>query len=332
MQVLRDALKSLQPGQQVATVAESCSLCHDLGTIYAPTGRVIEGLNGPMEDYAVQRCPRCQPAMCPRCGDLGMVGFEVPISHPMFGKLMPCPEPGCAAVAAAQSDRRERLVQYAQLDDEYRDNTFESFMALSEHLRDGKMRAYHAALQFVQNADTGYWVNKADLAIQFGQTAPDDYRNWLVFYGEPGVGKTGMLACVVNALTAQYRPSMYARLQNWLEGVQKRYREKDDYDDEYGNDNSNQVIDRLRDAPVALVDEFDIPNLKRDSDTENKVQNVINYRYNKRLPTLITTNLDPAGIKRRWGDVIASRLRQRAHFIPMTGESLRADISAFDWE
>src|SRR5690606_4715059 len=117
----------------------------------------------------------------------------VPVGDPNFGRLMPCPEPDCPAVRALQTERQTRIVNYAQLPDEHAGHTFASFLALDERQREGKMVAFAAAQRFVRAAAIGHWVDRADLATEFGLPAqPEDRRNWLVFHGEPGRGKTGL--------------------------------------------------------------------------------------------------------------------------------------------
>jgi DNA replication protein DnaC len=90
------------------------------------------------------------------------------------------------------------------------------------------------------------------------------------------------------------------------------------------------VLDQVKNAPTLICDEFDVADV-----TTNKrsiVEKLIRYRHGQQLPTVLTTNLDADAFERRWERVIASVVRDRAHWIPMRGVSLRREAEQFEWE
>lgn len=317
-----------------ATRRFDCETCFDTKEIEVVTAEYPDASmpDGVWRVWQHVPCPDC---CCPVCGDRGMVTFPLPIDDPMFGKMQPCPK-NCRAAQALTSARRDSIRRYSQLPEESQKHTLESFKALSKEQRRGKMLGYWAARLFLESlkTDRPYYVDRAAMARPFKQDAPEDWRSWLVFHGEPGTCKTGMAASIANGLMDAGVQAMYIRLQDFIEAIQKRYsKEKraEEFGDEFGDDSAAEVIARVREMPVLLIDEFDVPDIKPDK--ESIVEKLINYRYIHNLPTIITTNLDQAGCERRWGPVVTSRIVQRAHWIPMTGASLRESSGTFaGWE
>lgn len=304
------------------------------GTMYGPTGRTFKKMDGTIDEvWELQPCPHCAERLCASCGGTGTVQLDVSPSHPDFGKWFPCPA-HCPSAVAMSERRRERLLSRAAVPAGYSAFTFETFAALPNAQLEGKEQAYLAAQAFAANAAEGCWVNRADIGAQFGASVEDDVRNWLVFYGANGRGKTGLAVATLNALLADGVPVRYVRLQDWIEAMQRRYdaeRRREGFDDAFADmTDAGDVLDVIRTAPVLLVDEFDLPDRSENKDAI--VWKLINYRYEHVLPTLLTTNLDPDGMEARWGLMVSSRIGQRAHWIEVGGASLRETPAAFEWE
>lgn len=274
-------------------------------------------------------CPEC--GVCEVCAGRGYVRPALHSSHPEFGRLFPCPA-HCEAARQAESDGLQRLIGRSRLPVEYRYLTFETFDELPESQRLGKVTARAAAASFVNNADGGYYVDRRELGESLGQAAELDLRNWLVFHGQHGRGKTGLAAAILNYLLSTGRFALYTRLQDLIKAIQARYGDapQGGYRDEFGDVTADQIIDTVKRAPVLLLDEFDLPDAQR-SDKQSIVENIIRFRHGEILPTVITTNLDADGVELRWGTTTMSVMRQRAHWIPVTGENLRPDVKRFDW-
>lgn len=309
----------------VAPSAQACPepTCID-GTAYDPERGLIP-------------CPICGH-VCPVCGDTGMVVPALPVDDPAFGQPQHCPE-NCAAAQRLRQQHTERLYAGARLPSGYEGCTLETFQALvnaggrQSAFWTGKMLAYYAVEAFIAAADdpnAPFGVDYAAVsALAAGAPQPDvvpDMRNSLVLYGPHGVGKTGFAAAVVNALTAQGLAVRYTRTQDFIKAVQDRYGgdwRDNPPDDEFGDLDSGRVVDVVRKAPVLILDEFDMPDADS-GDKQGKIENVIRYRCDHLLPTIITTNLDYAALEERWGTTTTVVLGQRAHFIPVGGPVLRA--------
>lgn len=311
---------------------DACPTCGGLGTVYELSA---DSLKAKLGVYELSPCPDCRRAACPCCGDTGMVRYNVGRDHPDFGKLFPCPA-NCEAVQAARARHTDAVRNLSQLPPEYQTLTLASFEHLSDEEKEGKMGGYYAAWLFVRGMAAGNCaVDRRDIAYNLGKDAPSETRNWLVFYGEHGRGKTGMAAAIVNAAMEIGKQAVYIRLQDFIDAVQRRYtREKAELEriqrDEFGEMTSSEVVEFVKTAPLLLIDEADVPDIKPDK--EALFERVIRYRHSHHLPTVLTTNLDADGFGRRWDKKIADIVRRCAWWMPMRGESLRGDVGAYEWE
>lgn len=323
----------LMPKVTIVNGAEpECPHCAGTGFEVVVTWRGKNLQGEPAELTDLIPC-RCRTKKCKVCGGRGLVRADLPVGDPDFGKMRLCPM-NCEAAHKISAARAQGALHYSQLPSKYADLTFATFDNLPMRDTHGKMPARLAAEAFARSILSGHngYVNRADIATMIGREAPEDWRNWLCLYGEHGRGKTGLAAAVVNALAAAGQTCMYIRLGDFIEAVQKRYdaeRRREGFGDEFGK-TAEDVLTEVKTASVLICDEFDVADL-----TTNKralVEKLIRFRHGAELPTVITTNLDPEGFDRRWERTISSVVWDRAHWIPVKGESLRRDAAAYEWE
>jgi DNA replication protein DnaC len=195
--------------------------------------------------------------VCPLCGGLGYLREDLPVGHPNFGRLFPCH----CKLAEMEQQRRERLrgqshmVHFARL-------TFETFLpaghGLSPDKVDNLSQAYEAALQFAENP-----------------------RGWLVLLGVYGCGKTHLAAAIANRLLGQGHAVLFVVVPDLLDYLRASFAP--------GSPGSyDQRFEEVRDAPILILDD-----LGTQSSTPwalEKLFQIFNYRYNARLPTVITSN------------------------------------------
>ena len=53
------------------------------------------------------------------------------------------------------------------------------------------------------------------------------------------------------------------------------------------------------------------------------ITELLEYRYNQRLTTIVTTNLEPSEIREKYGDRIADRFNEMFALVSYTGVSYR---------
>ena len=103
----------------------------------------------------------------------------------------------------------------------------------------------------------------------------------LIIYGGVGTGKTYITCSIVNAIIEKYlyecKVMNFSQILNELQNGGF-------------NLNRNEYIDSLTRKTLLVIDDFGI-----ERDTEyalEQIYNVINARYQKQNPTIITTNMD----------------------------------------
>ena len=114
------------------------------------------------------------------------------------------------------------------------------------------------------------------LARSFAQ-APE---GWLVLLGRNGCGKTHLAAAIANYQLGKGKPVFFVVVSDFLDHLRSAFspESKVTYD---------ELFEKVKKAPLLILDDFG-----EQSSTpwaQEKLYQVINYRYNARLPTVITT-------------------------------------------
>ena len=129
-------------------------------------------------------------------------------------------------------------------------------------------------------------------AIRFAESP----KGWLVFLGVHGCGKTHLAAAIANHQLRAGKPVFFAVVPDLLDHLRSTFspESKVTYD---------ELFEKLKTSPLLILDD-----LGTESSTpwaQEKLYQIINYRYNSRLPTVITVSGFLEGIEGR----LASRLR-----------------------
>ena len=136
---------------------------------------------------------------------------------------------------------------------------------------------------------------------------------WLVLLGPTGCGKTHLAAAIANHQVARGRPVYFVVVPDLLDHLRSAYSpdSKVPYD---------ELFETIRTAPLLILDD-----LGAHSSTpwaEEKLYQLVNFRYNHRLPTVITTNQSLDELDER----LASRLADLkvSTLCPISAPSYRA--------
>lgn len=262
--------------------------------------------------------PEPEP-LCSTCNDLGMIKFDVPIGDPRFGKLFPCPNPDCVVANERRATQTLKRFQQSRLPLEFAGCTFASWESgLDKAARRAKMIAYEAALAFCTG--DGCYVDLAEIVDRRTTTGwPDNLdrrpKNWLVLYGEYGVGKTGLAAAIFNCLVEKGMAGVYVHTGDLFVSLQATFKEDAD-------ESLKQALQRYKDAPLLFLDDLQVFNptdFRRET-----MELIIGYRHANILPTLITTNLNPDEFRNTWEGAAASRVAHRAHWVHVPPPVLRS--------
>lgn len=208
---------------------------------------------------------------CPHCSGLGYVRADHPVGHPDFGRLQVCT---CRSAEIVQHNK-SRLYALSQLN-ELRELTFENFDVRG-----------HVGLGGVQADSLEFAFNKAQLFSQ-------KMEGWLLLQGKYGTGKTHLAAAIANFVLEVGIQPLFITVPDLLDTLRFAYQDQ--------NATFEERFEEIRKSPLLIMDDFGTQNATPWA--QEKLFQIINYRYVNRLPTVITTNLSLNEIEGR----IRSRL------------------------
>jgi DNA replication protein DnaC len=204
------------------------------------------------------------------CNGSGFYDVDVPVGHPDFSKVFRCPH----NPAEADTDRKEKLRKLSNLG-AFADKTFDNFImdqhALSPNQVESLRQAHRMAIQFAERPD----------------------QKWLILQGTYGCGKTHLAAAIGNERLEQGDLVLFVTAPDLLDHLRGSYGP--------GAESYDQTFDRVRQADVLILDDLGVENPSEWA--KEKLFQLLNYRYNERLSTVITTNTDL--------DMLDPRLRSR---------------------
>ncbi len=203
---------------------------------------------------------------CPHCGGLGYVVLDVGPDDPQFGRATACV---CRA-AEQERARLDSLMRLSQIG-ALADCTFDSFIPDGHGLTAARQRNLRMAYE---------------LAQEYAQTP----KGWLVLKGGYGCGKTHLAAAIANRRLAGGQPVLFVNTPDLLDHLRATYSPEStvSYDERF---------DQVRNSPLLILD--DLGTQSNSEWAQEKLYQILNYRYNAKLPTVITTNLDLEAIEIR---------------------------------
>ena len=195
---------------------------------------------------------------CEICGGVGYLRRDLPVGHPDFGRIQVCT---CRSGQLKQQVRND-LYKMSNLD-ELAHLTFENFeprgqIGMGPAQADSLERAYNHAHQFAGKL-----------------------QGWLVLQGHYGCGKTHLAAAVANFVVDIGVPTLFLTVPDLLDTLRFSYNNPESSFEERFED--------IRRCPLLIMDDFGTENATPWA--QEKLFQILNYRYINNLPLLITTNL-----------------------------------------
>ncbi len=210
---------------------------------------------------------------CPHCEGAGYVRYDVPVGDPRFGRLESCI---CRSADVADG-ARQRLFELSRLD-RLSHLTFENFETR------GNKNARFMTPQDVHNLQV-----TREITEDFAR-AP---QGWLLMEGGYGCGKTHIAAAIANFAVSMGRPTLFITVPDLLDTLRFSYNDPET--------TFEARFEEVRNADLLVLDDFGTQNAT--GWAQEKLFQIMNYRYINKLPTVITTNL--------MLDEIESRIRSR---------------------
>jgi len=202
---------------------------------------------------------------------VGYLRKDLPVGHPDFGKVHNC--------SCRQGDInrqvRQRLFELSHLD-ELSHLTFDNFDPR------GRMGLWPAQTESLEQA-----YNHAQ---QFSQSL----NGWLLLQGDYGSGKTHLAAAVANYAVGLGVPTLFITVPDLLDSLRFAYQDP--------TETFESRFEKIRSAQLLILDDFGTQNATPWA--QEKLFQIINFRYINKLPLVVTKNINLNDIEGR----IRSRL------------------------
>ena len=147
----------------------------------------------------------------------------------------------------------------------------------------------------------------------------DKKRNFVILSGNCGTGKTTLMNAVSRLIEALRWNGNYN--QSTFQKIVPRGAKK-----VFATEVNKNTFELLQDwQGLLMIDDFGIEPISQNDfgTTKTPMVDLIMHRYEERLPIIFSTNLSVDDIKKRYGDRITDRFRERASLIKFTNKSYR---------
>ncbi len=161
-----------------------------------------------------------------------------------------------------EDSRQTRLERYSNLGPLTR-LTFDNLLPRGKSSDPANQERFHRAYQ---------------AALAFGE----DPRGWLVLTGASGGGKTHLAAAIANHCIGRGQPALFMVVPDLLDHLRAAFNPSSDI-------SYDELFERVKAYPLLILD--DLGTQSSTPWAQEKLYQIINHRYNARLPTVITTNL-----------------------------------------
>ena len=209
---------------------------------------------------------------CPICRDAGYIRFDVPITDPNFGRLIPCE----CRLREQERRKHEELLRIGNLGS-FEDKTFDNF---DPNVDRSAAAAYRDAVTYARDPK--------------GSGTP-----WIFFEGGCGTGKTHLAAAIANYyILHQGGRALFTIVPDLLDHLRATFNPAASTD----GVTYDQRFQDVREVPLLVLDDLGTENATPWA--KEKLFQILNHRYNEGLSTVVTSNHDPKQIDER----IVSRL------------------------
>ena len=194
---------------------------------------------------------------CPACGGAGFLLDNLPLGHPDYGKPIPCD----CKLQERRSRWRSRFSDVHKLDSLTR-FTFETF---------------NTDLPWLPPSKLGNLVRARDAALKFAEQP----AGWLLFTGGYGCGKTHLAASIANHLIDNELSAVFVVVPDLMDHLRATFgpNSETSYDD---------LFDEICNTSVLILDDLGVQVVTPWA--QEKMFQILNHRYNRQLPTVLTTN------------------------------------------
>ena len=238
----------------------------------------LEGQRTVEADGPAGTNPQQTQSFCDRCGGLGWYTVDVSVSDPDFGSAQTCE----CQEGRFTREGNQRLLRYSNLGQLSR-FTFDS-------------------LTSPQGSDPVAAALFEEALVSASQFA-DSPRGWIVLAGPHGSGKTRLAAAIANRLIERGHVALFMDIPDLMDHLRSSFGPTSEI-------TYTELFERVRAAPFLVLD--DVGRTTYSPWALEKLQQIVNHRFNAELPTAFTTStelsrLDPY-LRARMQDPDLSRI------------------------
>ena len=199
-----------------------------------------------------------EASVCPYCGGVGWLRRDLPVNDPEFGQLVRC----VCKENEINRDAQQRLYSASNLEN-FNHMTFNAF-SVQGRLGLGDEQIH--SLQY---------------ALSQAQKFAASPRGWLVLMGTYGCGKTHLAAAVANACVEFGMGTLFLTVPDLMDWLRNSFDASDT--------NFEKRFDEIRNVGLLVLDDLGAQNTTKWAN--EKLFQIIDYRYVRKLPMVVTTNL-----------------------------------------
>ncbi|HYP42350.1 MAG TPA: ATP-binding protein [Chloroflexia bacterium] len=207
---------------------------------------------GTQHSYSALRSRQSED-LCSQCHGVGWLRMDVPVHDPRFGRLYPC----ICRTHATEQRNLEELYHLSNLD------------------------AFQTKILGNFDPEASPSVR---LACDIVREYADNPEGWLLLLGSYGTGKTHLAAAIANHVVQDHHMQVYfAVAPDLLHRLRAAYAPNSEttYDERF---------EQIRSVYLLVID--DLGAEQSTPWAVEKLYQIFNYRYNNRLPTVVTSNCD----------------------------------------
>jgi DNA replication protein DnaC len=236
--------------------------------------------------------------VCPYCGSeipkrefeiLGKKRIVQPVCECEAEKEM---EPIRQAQERMKEQELKRLFSIHDLGERFNDSKFDNFLE-----RKGSERCLKIAKKYVDEFDS--WDGES-----------------LMFWGEPGNGKSHLATAIANELTAKGKKVVFISMPDLLKKIKSTFNRN-------SNETEEQIMRGLQLCDLLIID--DIGAEKVTDWVQEVIFRIVDGRYKKMKPIMATSNLEPKELAERIGKRAYDRLIEISQPIKNEATSYRRE-------
>ncbi len=150
-----------------------------------------------------------------------------------------------------------------------------------------------------------------NFARNYAENFSPDSESILMF-GKTGLGKTHLSLAIANTVLSKGYSVIYDSIINILRKIEREH---------FSREHSAEMINLVMDTELLILD--DLGTEYETAFYASTIYNIINTRLNSGKPTIISTNLDYASIRRRYDERVVSRITAVYTCMEFKGEDVR---------